>query len=145
MGHITGTGRRTIPILVINLLALTGCAVPRTAPAPDPCIGDSPSAEVTITEANNGTQRCMTTGGTISVYLHGTADDRWSPVELSGTALTAAPSGKGTLPVGVTGGFFRAVGRGNALLASVRGPCAAPSSTASCDVEDRFEVTIVVR
>ncbi|MGI5240724.1 hypothetical protein [Dactylosporangium sp. CA-139066] len=95
-----------------------------------------------MTEADNGSRRCLSVSGAVEVYLHGTAEDRWSPVGLAGTALQVAPSGKGALPIGVTAGFFAGAAPGEARLSAFRSPCIA---AVACDAAHLMVVIVIVR
>lgn len=119
---------------------------PGTTAGPDVCLGDPGTTQLTLTEVDNGSRRCLSTAGRVEVYLHGTAGDRWSPVELAGTGLQVAPSAKGTLPVGVTAGFFAGTGPGEARLRAFRSPChATVATTPGCDPAHILRITVVVR
>jgi hypothetical protein len=85
-----------------------------------------------VTEADTGSTICLAVGEHLEVYLHGTLAAAWSPIELEGSALSPAANGKGTLPVGATGGFYLARNSGTARLTSSRPACSgsSPSSPA---------------
>jgi hypothetical protein len=124
---------------------LAGCATARpatvagaspssTAGHVTPCQPDRSAVARTVTEADAGSTICLAAGEHLEVYLHGTLADPWSPIALEGSALSPAANGKGTLPVGVTGGFYLARTAGAARLTSSRmAVCAglSPSSPAS--------------
>ena len=137
--------------------ALAGCATPPSAPgggvpttgsssaAPSPCQPDGSGATRTITEADSGTSICLALGQRLEVYLHGTVGAMWAPVSLDGAALSAAANGKGTLPVGVTGGFFVGSATGDAHLRSSRSTCASASPAATPCGNTMFTVDVQVR
>jgi putative hemolysin len=150
------------PVAVAALLAaaaasgLAGCAKPQptgaggpTGSTPTPpgavtCAGPS-QASATLTEANAGATICLKAGGRLEIYLHSTPDRLWAPISLDGTALSRAASGKGTLALGVTGGFFTAGTPGSTVLVSHRTPCGTPAPAgADCGASNDFRVTITV-
>jgi len=109
------------------------------------CRASSPATRMTLTEADNGATVCLARAGTVELYLHGTAADRWSPVAVTGSALRSVPSGKATLPIGVTAGFFAANGAGRAVLSSYRAPCTAADPQATgCDGAHLVRIVVVV-
>lgn len=122
------------------LVASAGCrpAVHEAAASPSPAC----RAHGTATEAESGQTFCLTRSARLEVYLHGTAQNRWSPIRLDGDALRRAPGGKGTLALGVTAGFFVADHAGTARLSSTR-PCGGPAE--NCESPRPFEITVVVR
>jgi hypothetical protein len=87
---------------------------------------------VTLTEADSGSTVCLAVGMRLEVYLHGSPSAKWSPIAVTGTGVAVAPSGKGALALGVTGGFYAATAAGDAQLASTRPDCGTPSPGASC-------------
>lgn len=121
------------------LVASAGCR-----PAVHEAASPSPACRSrgTATEADSGQAFCLTRSARLEVYLHGTAQNRWSPIRLDGDALRRAPSGKGTLALGVTAGFFVADHAGTARLSSTR-PCRGPAG--NCESPRPFEITVVVR
>lgn len=133
-------------------LALTGCAgrsdtgarasaIPTTSPS-----AACPSTPVTVSDQDNGHVLCVQSGQTIDVVLHGTADQRWSAIESSDQAVRIRATGRGTLPVGVTAGFFTADHSGTAVLTSSRPACGpTPAAGASCHSLVSFRITITVR
>lgn len=140
---------------VATALALVGCAR-STHEGESPATATStPSAptgagcltgSVTITEADGGRSVCVTTGSTVDVVLHGSAEQRWSPVEENGQALRVRVSGKGSLPVGVTAAYFSTAEPGSAALTSSRPVCPSPAANGvSCMARVSFEVTVTVR
>jgi hypothetical protein len=99
----------------------------------------------TITDADNGRVICVSVGTRIEVYLHGSVENPWRPIVASGLPLATAVSGKGTLALGVTGGFFNAVHAGPAGISSARDLCPSPSAgSAGCNSLAAFNVTIQV-
>jgi hypothetical protein len=111
--------------LLAGALMLSGCAQAGTgasAPGPDlpssaaplppetlpsgECITAATGEPVVVSETDTGKDVCLTTGGRLEIYLQGTASDKWSDLMPSSDVLKRAPSGKGALAVGVTGGFF---------------------------------------
>jgi hypothetical protein len=97
-----------------------------------------------VTEADSGHTYCLARSAHLEVFLHGTAQDRWSPIKLDGDALRRIPSGKGMLALGVTGGFFIADHAGTAHLISTRRPCDRPAPVGNCGPLRAFEITIIV-
>jgi hypothetical protein len=153
--------RRT-PALLLAAVALTltaaGCAQPAsqyaaapdssatTSGAPSPAPSDCRSGSVTVTEAQDGQSLCVRVGTRIEVYLHGSPDTAWSAVTSDGAALTPTASGKGALPLGVTGGFFQAAAPGAARLTASRPGCpSAPPGGVRCMIVQPFAVTVTVR
>jgi hypothetical protein len=113
----------------------TGGGASTTSPAGQPtqCHPDRSTVTRTVTEVDSGTTICLVVGQHLEVYLHGSLADPWSPIGLAGSALSPAANGKGTLPVGVTGGFYLARTAGSARVMSWRlAACAgrSPSSAA---------------
>jgi hypothetical protein len=104
----------------------TGGGTSATSPAgqPTPCHPDRSAVTRTVTEADAGSTICLATGEHLEVYLHGTLAAPWSTIAVEGSALSPAANGKGTLPVGVTGGFYLARTAGAARLTSFRPTCA---------------------
>lgn len=146
-GTPTGTGSDTAS--GTGTAPATGTATtPPAAGSGGPTGGTSGcrSGTTTLTEADQGRSTCVVTGTRVEVYLHNAAGSTWSPIELSGTALRPAASGKGTLPVGVVAGFFVAVAPGTATLASHRPACPSPTAGAvSCMAIIEFTVSVTVR
>jgi hypothetical protein len=100
---------------------------------------------VNLSEADNGARVCLARTGMVELYLHGTPAERWSPVAVTGPALHSVPSGKSTLPIGVTAGFFVASGAGQAVLSSYRAPCAANDPQGpGCDGAHFVRIVVVV-
>jgi hypothetical protein len=134
--------------LVLAALCLAGCGdsahfdntVRRAATAPV-CIQQS-ADEISVTVGDNGKTLCVRSGAKIDVLLQGSPDAMWAPVTATGAALTAAPNGKGTLMIGVTGGFFTAVGTGTTVLSSTK-PACTTADTASCAAAT-FTATVIV-
>jgi len=152
-----GTGRLAFLMILPLAAVLAGCAhgsaVPGSSPssarpsaAPAACTGDPGTTRLVLTDADNGARRCLAPAGVVEVYLHGTATDRWSPLQLTGTGLRVAPSGKGALAVGVTAGFYAGTGPGEAQLQAFRSPCtAADPASSGCDGAHLVRITIVLR
>lgn len=151
-----------LPPLLLLLLAVTGCATGGTQPGSPAAAGSSagssaepssgPSAgacgsgRVTLTEQDNRRQACVTAGTLVQVYLHGKPDQMWSGVSSDAPALRPVATGRGALPIGVTGGFFRADGAGTARLTSSRPMCPSPPpGGARCLALEGFTVTVEVR
>jgi len=124
----------------------SGSPAPAGAPSGQgTCQASSPAARVNLSEADNGALVCLARAGVVELYLHGTAADRWSPVTVTGGALHSVPSGKSTLPIGVTAGFFAAAGAGRAVLSSYRAPCAAADAQApGCDGGHLVRIVVLV-
>jgi hypothetical protein len=124
-----------------------GCAA-RTEPAGAPssqqqkCQPTNASSTETITEANSGSTICLAVGQHLEVFLHGSLGDTWAPISVDGQALSASANGKGTLPVGVTGGFFVGGTAGVAKLTSSRPAC--PDTAASPCAAATFVVDVQV-
>jgi hypothetical protein len=151
-----------IVALTAALLAggVTGCATTGSTPTGGPATALSttpattgstrcpsgPSAD-TVTEADSGSTVCLAVGQHLEVYLHSTQADLWSSISLEGSALSPQANGKGTLPIGVTGGFFVASAPGEAHLTSSRAACPTPSATppatATCS-GTRFALDVTV-
>jgi hypothetical protein len=136
---------------------LAACATPASAPTtgapattsstaqPATCQPDSSGVTRTITEADSGTTVCLAVGQHLEVYLHGTLPAKWEPIAIDGHALSTVASGKGALPVGVTGGFFVGNAAGEARLTSSRPACPDPSPSASPCGAATFVVSVDVR
>ena len=126
------------------LIASAGCgrAQPGHAPAASPSLACHTHG--TVAETDSGHTLCLTRSARLEVYLHGSAQNRWSSLRLDGEALRRAPSGKEMLALGVTGGFFVADHAGTARLTSTRscGRAAAPNE---CGSTRTFEITVIVR
>jgi hypothetical protein len=136
--------KRTLSALVVaGTLALTGCAQaggPTGAPgpstgAPGPstsppgtvpsspiagCTGTVPTGPVVLGDQDNGRALCVPNGTHLEIYLHGSADDKWSVPVSDNDVLRPEPSGKGALMVGVTGAFFVADHAGVARVTATR-------------------------
>jgi hypothetical protein len=67
----------------------------------------SPRQQVTVTEADNGATVCLAVGGTLTVTLHEVDGSRWQNLTVQGEVLRTVV-GRGTLQVGVTGGYYQA-------------------------------------
>ncbi len=99
---------------------------------------------MTVTETDNGSTVCLAMGGTLTVTLHDAAGTRWQEVQAQGDALRTIV-GRGTLPVGVTGGFYSAVQAGTAVVDSSRPNCPQASGGAiSCHSLLSFQVHVQV-
>jgi hypothetical protein len=84
-------------------------------------------------------------GGRLEIYLHSTPDALWAPIHIDGAALHPVASGKGTLPLGVTAGFYAAGATGAARLSSSRPACPPPStSNLACGALRDFHVDVTV-
>jgi hypothetical protein len=156
------TGRLAVLVALLLGVALCGCAprsevaVPSAAAsgitadaAPsaglNACTGDPRTARLVLTDTDNGSRRCLSAAGVVEVYLHGTATDRWSPVELAGTGLRTVASGKSALPIGVTAGFFAGTSPGEAQLTAFRSPCVtADPVSPGCDGSHVIRITVVL-
>jgi hypothetical protein len=135
--------------------AVAGCAssgstpasAPATAPAtgtPTPCASGRSGDVRTVTDADSGATICLAVGARLEVYLHSTLSDMWSPISLGGNALAPQANGKGTLPIGVTGGFFVARTKGSAHLTSTRAACPAPSTATAACGRTQFALDVMV-
>jgi hypothetical protein len=123
---------------------VAGCAT-RQASNPGPaatCQPSSATSTETITETASGSTICLAVGQHLEVYLHGSLGDTWAPLTVDGQALSASPSGKGSLPVGVTGGFFVGGTKGTAKLTSSRPAC--PDTASSPCAAGSFVVNVQV-
>jgi hypothetical protein len=136
---------------------VAACASPASAPTTGPgptvsstaqlptCQPDRSGVTKTISEVDTGSTICLAVGQRLEVYLHGTPPAMWAPIAIDGRALSAAANGKGTLVVGVTGGFFIGSVAGDARLTSSRPPCPASTPPASPCGEATFVVSVEVR
>jgi hypothetical protein len=125
-----------------------GSAAGTTAPAfPGAgCPEGVRTGRVSLSEADDGKQVCLATGTALEVYLHGTADSRWSQPTPDGPGLRPTANGKGALQVGVTAGFFVADAPGTVHLTAQRAACPSPASGGvACQALIAFQVTITVR
>lgn len=128
------------------LVTCVGCGrAGRTASLPgSPVPSWACRSAATVTEADSGHTYCLSRSGRLDVYLHGSPQDRWSAITLTGDALRRRASGKGTLSLGVTGGFFIADRAGTASLTSTRLPCPRSAPVGSCGSLRAFSITVVV-
>jgi len=113
----------------------TGSAAPASSgppagrasgPAPHGCA--APGKSVTITNADNGSVVCLTTGGTLTLALSGNA---WKKPTVDTGILK--PAGDTT---------FTAVSEGKTSLTSSRPTC--PAATIACHALQAFQVQVVV-
>ncbi len=105
----------------------------------------APAGSPTLGAADDGHTVCVPVGARVTVMLRGTPDGRWAPVEVTGTALAPAANGRGTLQLGVTGGFFVAARPGTARITTQRPACPpAPAGTAKCTAITAWSVTVRV-
>ncbi|HEX6469211.1 MAG TPA: hypothetical protein VF069_08960 [Streptosporangiaceae bacterium] len=141
------TRRTALLVAVAGLVTSAGCGQgARPAGSVDsPTPAQRCQSVATITEADSGRGYCLARSARVEVYLHGTARDRWPPITLEGDALRRTASGKGTLVVGVTGGFFVADHAGTARLTAARRPCDQQAPVRDCKAPRTFEVSVVVR
>jgi hypothetical protein len=77
-----------------------------------------------LTLASNRKTICVRVGTPMDVYLQGTRSQPWREPVATGHALTGIPNGAFSLPVGVAAASYAAVRPGQALIPSVRPPCA---------------------
>ena len=110
-----------------------------------PCRTSASGTTQVLSEANTGSTVCLRVGDRLEVYLHGTPGAPWTPIAVDGTAVGTAVSGKGTLALGVTGGFFVATRPGAARLTSARPACRTPASASVPCTGDTFAVDVQVR
>jgi hypothetical protein len=149
-GAANPTGGSTTP-------AATGPQVSPTIPLPpEPSIGvptqgpdqvDASGCHRNLVLTETAVQSyCVNLGGTVTLTLHGMADQRWSPVKLGGTALTDVPV-SGIPPIGPSiTTLYKAVQTGTATLSSARPLCPpAKPGSAGCLGMQAFQVTIMVR
>lgn len=144
----TGTVRNTaLSLIGFATLVTGGCgqAVPTAPPTAAPAPSRTCRSVGVVTEADSGQTYCLSPSAHLEVYLHGSAQDLWSPIELDGDALRRIPSGKGMLALGVTGGFFIADHAGTARLSSTRRPCGTSAPAGSCRSPRTVAITIIVR
>lgn len=92
----------------------------------------APSAEVTVTAADNGKQVCIRAGGLVKVELAA----GWAPVTASGAALAKA-----------SGSEFNGAKAGRAELTSSERVCPKPTGKGmmGCGALRGWKVTVVVR
>lgn len=138
-----------IAIRLVTFTALVtsaGCgrAVHTAPPAGSPVPSRTCHAVATATEADSGQTYCLARLAHLEIFLHGSAQDRWSPIKPDGDALRRSPSGKGMLALGVTGGFFIAEHAGTVHLTSTRRPCDRPAPVKDCGPFRDFEITVIV-
>jgi hypothetical protein len=140
------TRRTALLVAVAGLVTSAGCGqAPRPAgPVASPTPPRHCQSVATVTEADSGRTYCLARSALVEVYLHGTAQDRWPPITLEGDALRRAASGKGTLVLGVTGGFFVADHAGTARLTAARRPCDRRAPVRDCRPPRTFDITVVV-
>jgi hypothetical protein len=136
---------------------VVGCAAPTAAPAKGsalpassatratPCRTPASQVGLVLTERDTATTVCLALGDRLEVYLHGTPDAPWTQIAIHGTALVVAANGKGTLALGVTGGFFAATTPGAVRLTSSRPACTTPSPSSTPCSGDTFAVDVQVR
>jgi photosystem II stability/assembly factor-like uncharacterized protein len=129
------------------LITSAGCgrAVHPVPSAGSPVPSRTCQAVGAVTEADSGHTYCLARSAHLEVFLHGTAQDRWSPIKLDGNALRRLPNGKGMLALGVTGGFFIADHAGTAHLTSIQRPCGRSAPVGNCGPLRTLEITIIVR
>ena len=115
-------------------------------PPPDQVDGSGCHRYLELTETTASTSYCVNLGGTVTLTLHGTADQRWQPVKLAGTALTEVTI-SGIPPIGPSiTSLYKAVQNGTATLTSARPLCPpAKPGSAGCLGMLAFQVTIQVR
>jgi hypothetical protein len=108
-------------------LAATGCgASPEgSAPAPTPTPRDCrsltfpyPTADATLTAADNGKTVHVPIGGLVEVDLLGSASRRWSPIIQTGTSVVSLGTQAETPTVGTRLGEYCAAGNGTASLSA---------------------------
>lgn len=134
-----------VAVTVAGLVTSAGCGRANSAaPTDSPVSSPTCQAISTVTEADSGHTYCLARSARVEVYLHGTAQDRWPAITVDGDALRRTPSGKGTLALGVTGGFFAADHAGTAHLTSTRHPCETPAAAGACRPPRAFGITIIV-
>lgn len=109
-------------------------AVPGSTPSSSAPAGTAGCASVrlTITNADNNKTLCVTTDTIISVFLHGTSSNKWTPIHSNSIAVTARFDPGMTLQVGVTGASFAANRPGTSTITSARNA-------------DHFRVTLHIR
>jgi hypothetical protein len=80
-----------------------------------------PTADATLTAADNGKTVHVPVGGLLEVDLLGSPSRRWSPIVLTGTGLISLGTQAETPTVGTRLGEYCAVGIGTASLSAADG------------------------
>jgi len=94
-----------------------------------------------VTEADAARKICLAQGARLEILLKGSQDALWSQPLSDSASLSPVASGKRTLVVGVTGGFFVAAAKGSAQVTAGR-DCAA--AAAGCAGRQSFRITVTV-
>ena len=82
------------------------------------------AADSALTLASNSRTYCIGVGEHFSVYLRGTLASRWLVPLASSNVIVGTPNGAMSLIAGLTGASFAGARPGQALITSVRPPCA---------------------
>jgi hypothetical protein len=131
--------------LVAIVVATSACG-PTTSigtPASTPASADA--TVVTVGVADGGRTVSLVKGQRLHVVLQGDATRRWSPVTMTGTALTWRVDVGATPTIGTTLALFEAVTPGEAELTSTRPLCTPPTPTqASCHAQQSWTMTVVI-
>jgi hypothetical protein len=124
------------------------------------CHGSTSTAAghtVTVSASDNGKAFCVKQGTSVTVVLRGTPARMWAPIHATPSVLVPHASGRLTLQLGVTGGYFVAAHAGTAVITSARPACArgistggasstkTPGGSMTCDTELAFHATVIVR
>ena len=112
---------------------------------------------ITVGTGDNGKVLCVKQGTGVMVILRGTLARKWTPIQVSSTALTPRANGGLTLVVGATGAYFTAARAGTSIISSARPACTGatsggpvstsppgPGGVMHCNVMQTFHVTVVV-
>ncbi len=132
----TGTTRliasraRSAAIAVAFGVFLAGCGSssenqgPAATPTPRDCRSLTfpyPAADATLTASDNGKTVNVPVGGLVEVDLLGSSNRRWSPINLTGTAVVSLSTQAETPTVGTRLGEYCAVASGVANLKATDG------------------------
>lgn len=125
-----------VGLLSISVV-LAGCGVASSA-AP-------PTTTTTVTEIDQGKTVVLGVGDYLDVHLHGGAGDLWSSLKISKDGVLADQlTALFALGVGDTGGVFRAIGVGSAMLTAVQTPVCAKERPACATPSRAFRLHVVV-
>lgn len=124
----------SVPASTVPPSTAPSSTAPGSTPSPSAPAGTAGCASVrlTITDADNNKTLCVTTGTIISVFLHGTSSNKWTPIHSDSIAVMARFDPSMTLQVGVTGASFEAHSPGTSTITSARNA-------------DHFRVTLHIR
>jgi hypothetical protein len=116
-GHTATTGASTA---ATSTPSASAGSASTPSPSASPGTAGCASVRLTITNADNNKTLCVTTGTIISVFLHGTASNKWTPIHSDSIAVMARFDPSMTLQVGVTGASFDAASPGTSTITSAR-------------------------